>query len=342
MNGSEIVPVWEDGVAYGSWPAPDLSQVRMLHQLFQPAQEVDGRWLSCGPTAPAPQDGRDLLASHFLRKTQDPGESERDRREFAAVANLLDWEAHDELVVLGRRYRVVRIERYCVFSGGLPEGPHAGDHPSAPVDAPPGYGTDLSRDAVTTRAATVLKDRLRDFVPGGGLMPREVTADALVRTALHRDLVLLPAGFQLVETRDAGRRWGILLDHHPSPQRAHDALLGHFEARFRTDVDWNDDTPAHVRDAYRRAHEACATDRMPTAVTVLDRTYRIARTIPIVRHGIDGPETPRDTDHDPYPPPAAQAQQAADEGQLTEHDDPDLIPPRPTPDDRRFLPGARP
>ncbi|PSK96229.1 hypothetical protein CLV63_112111 [Murinocardiopsis flavida] len=308
----------------------------ILYPRFQPARESGGRWVACGPAGTSPQDGRDCLASFFLKQCAEEQEDER-RREYGEAAHLLDWEAHDELVVLGQRYRIVRIERYVPLIDGVPEPPRSSDSTAArgPDATHTAGGEDLSIHAPAGADDAALTAMLRRLVPAGGPVPAEVTEDALVRNETHPDLIRLRPGFELL-TREAETGWRPVGEEHSTPAAARNALRAHLEARS-CDDDWNT-APVREREACARAlaHYEKAT---PDTVTVLDRDYRLVRVIRVVRQGFDGLESPRESDFDPYLPPAAQYEQDADQGLLRPDDD--APPSRPGKDTARFIPGAQ-
>ncbi|MFC4561662.1 DUF5954 family protein [Nocardiopsis mangrovi] len=321
------------------------TDLRMLFPLYQPAQEVGDRWLTRAYAGPSPQEGRDALAHHFLKQTHelepDPGR----KRDFADAANLLDWERHDELLVLGHRYRVVRIERYVRFTRDEPDWPRATDPPPLTCDPPPGesersarqYGIDLTSDAETDADAAALKAELSELVPAGGPIPREVTEDALVRHMAYPDVIILPPDFQLLMRRGGARAWRPFGSNCTTPDEAREDLRLHLAHRSRSDEEWNAGTTTEERAAYGAALASCEAEGLVDAVSVLNRHYRVARVIRVARVGFDGPETPRDSDHDPYPPPAAQHLEAHEQGLLDEDDE---GPPDPPGDEtRKFLLG---
>ncbi|MFC3997288.1 DUF5954 family protein [Nocardiopsis sediminis] len=316
-------------------PQSPRTDLRMLFPLYQPAQEIGDRWLTRAYAGPSPQEGRDALAHHFLKQTHelepDPGR----KRDFADAANLLDWERHDELLVLGHRYRVVRIERYVRFTKDEPDRPRPTDPAPAPSSPAPGesersarqHDIDLTSDAETDADSTALKAELRELVPAGGPIPREVTEDALVRHMAYPDVVVLPPGFQLLMRLGGERAWRPFGSDCTTPDEAREDLRQHLAHRSRSDGEWNADTTTDERTAYGEALAEVEAKGLVDAVSVRNRHYRVARVIRIARVGFDGPETPRESDHDPYPPPAAQHLEAHEQGLLDEDDEGPPDPP---------------
>nr|MDT0657124.1 DUF5954 family protein [Micromonospora sp. DSM 115978] len=94
--------------------------------------------------------------------------------------------------------------------------------------------------------------------------------------------------------------WRILSLYGDSqPQGARDGLGSH----FRKLLSETPDTAANAaaRRAYRAAFNLLDWEVVDD-LTVNDRRYRVIRGQPFVRMGPDGPEPPRPTDPDPYPP----------------------------------------
>ncbi|GLU50107.1 DUF5954 family protein [Nocardiopsis ansamitocini] len=327
-------------------PGEEPVDMRILFPLYQPAQEVGGRWATRTYPGNNPQEGRDSLAHHFLKQSHEVERDPGRKREFTDAANLLDWEAHDELLVLGHRYRVVRIERYVRFVDDEPDLPLPTE-PAAPF-APPenesvrsamNYGIDLTADTKLESDPDAVRAAVCGLVPAGGPVPREVTEDALVRHLAYPEVVVLPPDFQPMVNRVDDRAWHPFGDSWTVPEEAREFLLRHLEHRSRKDDEWNADSTPEERNAYRKALESCGAEGPGDSIDVLPLRYRIARVIRVVRVGFDGPEPPRDSDPDPYQPPAAQQQEAREQGLLDDYDE--GPPPRPGRAARRFLPGDR-
>lgn len=100
----------------------------LLPTEFAVAEEVDGRWQTLSGSNPSPQSARDALAHYFrhlLPDTLRPGEEARAR--YGQAADRLDAERCDEITVLGRRFRVVRVEQLVRVGHDGPEPPRGCD-----------------------------------------------------------------------------------------------------------------------------------------------------------------------------------------------------------------------
>ncbi|MFY1688321.1 DUF5954 family protein [Plantactinospora sp. WMMB782] len=94
-------------------------------------------------------------------------------------------------------------------------------------------------------------------------------------------------------------RWRIVRLTADAPQHARDGLASHFRKLFS-------ETPETAEYTARRAEYETAYELLDWEIldelTVDGRRYRIVRAQPFIRMGPDGPEPPRPTDPDPYPP----------------------------------------
>ncbi|MFY1690830.1 DUF5954 family protein [Plantactinospora sp. WMMB782] len=108
--------------------------------------------------------------------------------------------------------------------------------------------------------------------------------------------------FGLAEELDAGR-WRIIRLDAEEPQYARDSLAHHLRTR-------HSETPDTPENATERAECEAAYELLDWEpvddLTVAGRRYRIIRAQPFIRMGPDGPEPPRPTDPDPYPPGQAE------------------------------------
>ncbi|MEU8567782.1 DUF5954 family protein [Streptomyces pathocidini] len=107
----------------------------LLPAAFMTAERVAGRWRPDSTvSAVTPQEARDGLAAQF--RVWIPFHNELDEEERAAyehAADLLEDDRADELAVLGRHFRIVRVERLVRIGPDGPESPR----PSDPDPQPP-------------------------------------------------------------------------------------------------------------------------------------------------------------------------------------------------------------
>ncbi|MFT2014312.1 DUF5954 family protein [Streptomyces sp. 796.1] len=275
-------------------------------------------------TGHTPQDCRDDLGAHFRRLAkQRAAEGETEAQvECLRMAERLEWEALDELTVLGARYRVVRAERF-IRSG--PDGPEP-PRPSDPDPAEPGEAHRITRPVegfvmdpaqATAAAEGALKIELLSLVCKAGSVPDDVRDDSVRASRTHPGGVLLPASFMTSERRDG--RWvpdssGV----EATPQQARDGLA----MSLRVMIPWRLGLSDQEQQPY-----ASAADRLDETradeLEVAGRHFRVVRVERLVRIGPDGPEGPRPSDRDPHAPTlmsreAAQAYADADEDVLPE------------------------
>ncbi|GAB2597310.1 hypothetical protein GCM10027168_32740 [Streptomyces capparidis] len=273
----------------------------------------DGLWTVLTMGECAPQAARDSLASHFRRtahETREAGGPAGAAEEHLAAAALLDREVTDELTVAGRRHRIIRGEQFVRMGPDGPEPPRPTDPDPLPgrVRAARGRGFVLDPGAATGLSEGLLRLRLLSLVPCPDPYPDDGRADA-ARAALrtHPGGVLLPAEFAVAE--ETGGRWEPLTAAGAHPQGAREALafyLREMAPRF-TRMD------EEARAVYARAADRLERERRDE-VAVPGRRFRVVRVEQLVRLGPDGPEPPRPTDLDPFPPVEVQARQVGEEG----------------------------
>ncbi|MEO3924471.1 DUF5954 family protein [Micromonosporaceae bacterium B7E4] len=118
--------------------------------------------------------------------------------------------------------------------------------------------------------------------------------------------------FGLAEELDAGR-WRIIRLDAEEPQYARDSLAHHLRKRHSE----TPDTPEYAteRAECETAYELLDWEPV-NDLTVNGRRYRIIRAQPFIRMGPDGPEPPRPTDPDPYPPGEAEKAPSQMEGHV--------------------------
>ncbi|MEE6261064.1 DUF5954 family protein [Plantactinospora sonchi] len=118
--------------------------------------------------------------------------------------------------------------------------------------------------------------------------------------------------FGLAEEVDDGR-WRIIRLDAEEPQYARDSLAHHLRKR-------HSETPDTAEHATERAECETAYELLDwepvNDLTVHGRRYRIIRAQPFIRMGPDGPEPPRPTDPDPYPPGEAEKAPSQMDGYL--------------------------
>ena len=107
----------------------DFPLLVMVGPMFGIAEEHPGGWRIVSLGEATPQCSRDELAAHLRLLAVDAP----DPTEYLAGASLLDWERHDELVVAGRRFRIIRVEQVIRMNTGEPE-------PPRPTDLDPRHG----------------------------------------------------------------------------------------------------------------------------------------------------------------------------------------------------------
>ncbi|MBF9133243.1 hypothetical protein I0C86_30405 [Plantactinospora sp. S1510] len=121
--------------------------------------------------------------------------------------------------------------------------------------------------------------------------------DARIRSVAYPTLLWSAPVFGAAEEVDG--RWRIIQLNADEPQHARDGLASHFRRLFS-------ETPQTVEHAAERAEYEAVYELLDweavDELTANDRRYRIIRAQPFIRMGADGPEPPRPTDPDPYPP----------------------------------------
>jgi hypothetical protein len=314
---------------------PELHGVGMAEYLW--ARELDsGGWELSEHGGSWPQQARDALGSHFRRRAQaaqgaqggaDPGAAER----WARAARRMDREAVDEVVVLGERFRVVRVGHFIRSGPAGPEPPRPSD--PDPAEVGEGYrvpsrtkGFVVDPFTGTGLSEGILKLDLLPLVPVVKGGPEAMNEDS--RAAVHRypGGVLLPAAFLVARRADGRWQFHQPGATHSSPQGARDALAYWLRvtAPFTRRMD---------ADAERRALYTAAADRLDDkradTVSVDGLRFRVTRVERLVRLGPDGPEPPRPSDYDPEVPVEVQARQLREQGLVDE--DGNDVGPRPEP-----------
>ncbi len=133
--------VWEEGSVPDRVWMDSRRAVRshpggvLLPATFVMAELVDGNWAPAADASSSPQGARDVLAldlrvvAPIVRKL-----SGKDRERYARAADRLDRRRGFELLVGGRHFRLVRVERLLRIGPDGPEGPRRSDpDPEQPV-----------------------------------------------------------------------------------------------------------------------------------------------------------------------------------------------------------------
>jgi len=308
--------------AAGSYP-----MLASAYPLFIAVEQAGSRWQMLGSANPTPQDARDDLAHQFLMRASDAAEGSALQADYRSAADVLDWERRDEMTVVGRRFRIARIERIVRLGADGPEPPRAtdggsvpsgGDRVSSGGDRVPSGGDRAGSlagseitfigdsDSDVSRSSAALRSELRESRTKAGSVPPEMIADERRAREAYPRLVLLGARFAIAEQIDG--TWGSFsLSEHATPAEARESLISYFRDSAPT---W-EKPGEEVCAAFAEAADVLDRDRA-YEVTAAGRRFRIIRIEQIVRMGAEGPEPPRSSDFDPYPPPAAQAQQSPD------------------------------
>lgn len=280
----------------------------------------------------APQDARDSLGAYFRRVAKEAGPP-RKAAEYQAAGELLDWEPLNDLTVCGRRYRVVRAERFIRMGPDGPEPPRVTDpDPSEPGEAHEGHdpaaGLVIDPYDATGVSDGILKAELLAALRKHGTVPGDVRDDARTAAAAYPAGVLLPATFMTAE-RDGGQWRPVSSGTATTPQAARDGLA----MQLRVMVPWQRDLTAEQRSVHNAAADRLDAERCDE-LDVAGRHFRIVRVERLVRVGPDGPEGPRPSDPDPVPPVMVQDRELRAQGIIREEDDGSEEPDEST---QRFL-----
>ncbi len=264
-------------------------------------ERAEGGWeLRPGLAELSPQDARDALAAHLRDRAGRGGPGSA---ECAAAAERLDWEALDELMVAGGRYRIVRAERFIRMGPDGPEPPRAGDPDRAAAGQPPldpAAGLVIGAPGEADPSAGVLRVELLTALRRNGAVPRDVREDSDAAALTHPCGALLPATFMAAE-REGGRWRPQSTGTDATPRDARDGLAVH----LRVMVPWQKDLTDGELDLHLRAADRLDTEQCDE-LDVAGRHFRIVRVERLIRMGLDGPEAPRPSDPDPLPPPNLQ------------------------------------
>lgn len=267
---------------------------------FGPAYGVTERteagWLMSAMSDPTPQAARDGLGWWFRVLARRRSTPEADREEYWSASALLEAERRNELLVAGRRFRVVRVDRFFRYGLGGPEPPRPGDPDESPVDARHTrmLTGGLLGPGEEPGGKALLGERW-EVVPRGPMVPPDVTHDARTALRTHPRVALLTPMFAVTEERDG--HWPPITGAIPSPADARRAL-----ATYLRDMAPVLSAPSEeeLTDYHRAA--SLLGSKPVHQVRAAGRRFRVIRLETAVRVGPDGPEPPRPSDHDPDPP----------------------------------------
>lgn len=293
------VEAWQARTAY-----PDL--LGLGGPVFGVARECEtGGWEMLDSFAGlAPQDSRDDMGAHLRGQGRRVGEAgdAAGRAQCMEAAERLEWEALNELTVLGVRYRVVRAERFIRSGPEGPEPPRPSDPDPAEVGESrhvadkPAVGFIIDPALPTAAAQGALKIELLSLLCKTGAVPDDVRDDLVHASHTHPGGVLLPATFMTAE-RTAGRWMPGSIGVEATPQEARDGLA----MSLRVMIPWRLGLSEEEKAPYTAAADRLDATRA-NELNVVGRHFRVVRVERLVRIGPDGPEGPRPSDHDPQPP----------------------------------------
>jgi hypothetical protein len=278
-----------------------------------------GGWeLHRGLTNLAPQDARDAMGAHFRMLAREAGQSGHE--ECMAAAERLDWEAVDDVTVIGARYRVVRADTFIRSGPNGPERPRATD----PDPGEPGRAHELADpvagfviDPVTATgpAEGLEKLELLEAVYPQSAVPPEVRADSVRATQTHPGGVLLPPAYTTAELESGQWKPGDG-GMAATPQGARDSLAFY----LRVFGPWQLGLDPDERAVYAAAADLLDAER-GNELEVAGHRFRVVRVERLVRIGPDGPEGPRPSDYDPQPPAKAHEEQLRGQGIIDDDDE---------------------
>jgi Family of unknown function (DUF5954) len=261
------------------------------------AEQTGAGWRMSQLTDGTPQAARDGLGWWFrvLARRRSTGEADRER--FWDASALLERERLNELVVAGRRFRVIRADRFFRYGLAGPEQPRSTDPDAERAVRHQVFDkltAGLLGSGEVPGGAAMLGERW-EAVPQGTMVPLDVTRDARRALRTHQRIALLAPRFAVVEEKDG--HWPAQTGAIPSPDAARRALATYLREIVPVLLEPSEEELA----AYHRAALRLERDRA-YQVRVAGRRFRIIRVETVVRIGPDGPEPPRPSDHDPDPP----------------------------------------
>lgn len=255
-----------------------------------------GWMMSCMRDA-TPQMARDGLGWWFrimaLRRSTD----EALRESYWAGSELLERERLNDLVVAGRRFRIVRADQFARYGQAGPEPPRPTDLDTRPEREYSMF--DMFTGGVLGPAqepgGPELLGELWTAVPEDPKVPPEVTRDARAALTSHPKIVMLPTRFAV--TREDDGNWTPHSGAVASPHDARRVLATYFEHIAPALLEPSADELA----AYETAARLLRCEPL-NEITAAGRRFRVTRVETVVRVGPDGPEPSRPSDYDPDPP----------------------------------------
>ncbi len=166
---------------------------------------------------------------------------------------MLETERRDEMVAAGRRFRVVRADQFCRYSGlAGPEPPPSADtdSESGPADRP---GKDLPTGGLLGQGklpGRALLGERWEVVPEGPMVPPAVTRDARQALVTHPEIVMLPGRFAVAE--NTGQAWPLVSGPVASPRKARLTLATYFTTMDPARLQYSSQELAAYQDAARR------------------------------------------------------------------------------------------
>jgi hypothetical protein len=254
-----------------------------------------------------PQEARDGLGYQLRTLARRRSTDLAAREEFWVASAVLETERRNEMVVAGRRFRVVRADQFCRHSGlAGPEPPRPADPDTGPADEP-GPAARAGKDWPAggllgqgeARGRGALPGERWEIVPEGPMVPPGVTRDARRALTACPQIIMLPPRFAVAE--NIGKGWPLVAGAVASPREARLTLATYFTAMVPAMLQ----PSPQERAAYQDAAGLLEHQRR-SQLTVAGRRFRIIRVETAVRAGPDGPELPRPSDHDPDPPLAGE------------------------------------
>ncbi|MFC0040509.1 DUF5954 family protein [Actinomadura rayongensis] len=264
------------------------------------AEQVDGAWLLSDLAYDHPQEARDGMGFHFRALALRRSTPAWAREEYWETSALLERERPNELTVAGRRFRVVRVDRFSRVGPPGPESPRATDPDDVPEQRLPDLHARFCRTPlpapVTPGSAELLGERW-EHVPPAGRASGEVIRDARRALESHPLIVRLPPRFIVLTNMDGF--WSTCRGYVNCPRAARTTLADIL--RRMTEED-DEDLSDEDRSAILGTAEALEIAPIHEIVLRGEIRYRIVRVEHVVRMNDDGPEPSRPSDHDPEEP----------------------------------------